>query len=77
MAATTTPSSAPANISMGGAPQVQTVPFNPNINQTVQPQQVASVVAAPAQVAQPQAQQITQGGAQNRFIQPQAGVANA
>lgn len=62
-------------VSMGGnTPPIQTMPFNPNFNsnvvQTVQPQQVASVVSAPtAQVTQPAQPQMT--NAQNKFIQPQ------
>ena len=62
-------------ISMGGnTPQIQTMPFNPNLNsnvvQTIQPQQVASVVSAPtAQTTQPVQPQMTD--AQNKFIQPQ------
>ena len=61
------PAAAPV-VSIGGIQQqVQTMPFNPNLNsnvvQTVQPQQVASVVASPDM-------QTPQGGTeQNRFIQ--------
>ena len=69
------PAGANTGISMGGnTPQIQTMPFNPNLNsnvvQTIQPQQVASVVSAPtAQTTQPVQPQMTD--AQNKFIQPQ------
>ena len=67
MADSVAPAAAPV-VSVGGIQQqVQTMPFNPNLNsnvvQTVQPQQVASVVASPDM-------QTPQGGTeQNRFIQ--------
>ena len=67
MADSVAPAAAPV-VSIGGIQQqVQTMPFNPNLNsnvvQTVQPQQVASVVASPDM-------QTPQGGTeQNRFIQ--------
>ena len=71
-------------VSMGGTPQVQTVTFNPGVTQTVQPQQVATVVAAPTPTANPNVavgmgagQTVQTTSTQNRFIQPQTGTANA
>lgn len=71
-------------VSMGGTPQIQTVTFNPNVTQTVQPQQVATVVAAPTPTANPNVavgmgagQTVQTTSTQNRFIQPQTGTANA
>ncbi len=57
-------------------PQVQTMPFNPNLNsnvvQTIQPQQVASVVSTPtAQTVQAQP-----SDNQNMFIPPQNAIAS-
>ena len=67
MADSVAPAAAPVVYVGGIQQQVQTMPFNPNLNsnvvQTVQPQQVASVVASPDMQTQ-------QGTAeQNRFIQ--------